>query len=193
MTTHQERWWGTYRGIHWRIHRTDLDSEYFPSPDAWCFYVTIAKGQVSDEVWVKLGKAPRKRQFAKDSPVRPDYQYSNLPIISDLEWHCGITFYERDFDQWGKPIGVTGGCDYSHLYDNDVSYDFDDVLADAKRCIDSLWEAVPSLKVFCRAVGGFHDTTDGIWSPTGEFLSSKGQDWREAQGWPRIPEKWVTQ
>lgn len=184
----QKVWWEDYKGVHVLVHRnnfTDIDDR---PRFGWCFYLVLMKDQFDAETWAKICPKPKRMKYFPDSPVRADYNYYHLPIITGLDWHGEITFFERNFDQFGKVCSIRAGCDYSHHFDMDREYDIEEVMDDAHRCVDSLLDAYPEMRIRCTCKGGYYEKTDGAFSERGDFISNAGQDWREAQGWSRMPE-----
>lgn len=96
----------------------------------WNYYITIPERIISDkfeELWL-LDKLER---FSEASPERVTQDYMSAPF-SNVDWHCGITYYEKLGQIKGHRL-VKMGCDYSHLYDSDrgFNYTLEEVCLDA--------------------------------------------------------------
>ena len=79
----------------------------------------------------------------------PTYNYYES-ILNNLDWHCGITYYEKISPTDYKNIqSIKVGCDYSHLYDDGIHYSFDCLLYDVRSCIDTLYNVIPPTYFRC--------------------------------------------
>lgn len=138
-----EKYREEYRGInieasrHWR-------EGYGPSggrKEVWCFYIYLAAEMFPEhlrsQVW--LAKKP-PNEFGSRF-----YDYSDT-LISNLDWHCGMTWYSKESSEDDEFRAVKAGCDYDHIWDEGGYYSAASVLADARRCVDSLFVTVPELK-----------------------------------------------
>lgn len=134
---YRETWDGEYRGVrfeisHWRI--------------GWCYYLYIPVEQLPVEVRPIFDLRGKYLEGdLQKTHKRLYYEYSSKPIISDLDWHCGITFYEKSRADNGEIIGYKLGCDYSHYWDEGHDYNRPYVEMEAKHSIDKLWEHIPNL------------------------------------------------
>lgn len=98
----------------------------------------------------KLTKRMNRRNLRNGRTI---YRYSDHPILSNIEFHGGATFYEREFA--GNHRIVKIGCDWSHACDhtfegieNPMNYHplpvtLDMVIDNAKEAIDSFYKMVP--------------------------------------------------
>ena len=144
---YKETWEGNYRDVsfeivHWRM--------------GWNYYLYIPREQLPDELETKFNLPMKHSQITPDSPIRYYADYDYAPIISDLEWHGGITFYEKYRDEVGKIAGYKLGCDYLHSFDEHQHYTQGSVMEDVKHSIDKLHELVPNLKVRCSYNGKYY-------------------------------------
>lgn len=160
---------GTHRGITFTIKHWGVGEVYMPL-GIWNYYV-----------WIPLQAIPENRRdeflakSEKDDKNRVHYDYYGKPLICELDWHGGITYYKKH-GMDGAPIVIELGCDYNHLHDQDVEYELDSILFDAKNTVDKLWEAVPDMFRYCSTVGGYHKLSDGILKED-YFTSFKGVEW----------------
>ena len=92
--TYTESWHGEHRGISFLVkcHR-GLEHP------TWCYYIQLSLKQLPSE-YRKYFVLRAKRL----GDHRHYYGYFSKPIISDLDWHGGITWYEKQYDN-GKLIG----------------------------------------------------------------------------------------
>jgi len=95
------------------------------------------------------------------------YDYGSKSIIFDLDWHCGITFYEKARDERGNVIGYKLGCDYMHYWDEGKTFTLGYVVNDAKHSIDKLWEKIPNLKLRCAWNGKYYSTDKVYYTDKG--------------------------
>jgi hypothetical protein len=134
---YKEIWNGEYKGVkfeiaHWRL--------------GWNYYLYIPVEQLPIEVRTLFNlKGKYLDNDIKRTHKRLYYEYSSKPIISDLDWHCGITLYEKSRDEKGAIVGYKLGCDYMHFWDEGKNYSLPYVECEAKHSIDKLWEHIPNL------------------------------------------------
>lgn len=177
----QTRWTGEYRGVSFEIH-------HYPERDegrgGWTFYLYLGLDRIPDtelaaSAWLKPIKDKKDRVF---------YDYSDSWLAS-LDWHYGITFYEKvgGFDGAMKRIKV--GCDYMHYWDEGSrdSYNQNWLQSDAEKAIDSFLAMVPDYKLHCPYIGGYWLPTEGKVISKGFFVSNKGLEWDKAT-YPEEPE-----
>lgn len=124
-----------YKGVFFEIRKWKLGDM-----PCWNYYLNIKAKQLSDDT---LKEA--KRAF---------YDYENC-IFSGLDWHGGITFYEKVYNSEGRLEGFKVGCDYQHYFDQEYRYTYDMILDDCFHSIDKLWEKFPDLKS-CSWDGSYH-------------------------------------
>lgn len=150
----KHQWNGTYKGISWEMQRYDIGGK-IPN---WTYYLYIQldrlPAKIRDRFWLK----PQRHK--RPSGIRVSYHYNEEPLIENLPWHGGCTWYskERGFD--GEPRGVKIGCDYAHLHDHAASETEDTIFQDVKKTIDALWEAIPKMKIRCSYCGQWKSSTD---------------------------------
>lgn len=130
------KWNGQHRGVNYEVSLHDVGG-YRPD-GIWCYYIYIneknAPEAFENEFW--LTRVP---------PTGPDcwmaryphYPYSNA-AFANVDWHGGVTFYEKVAGFDGAPRCVKIGCDYNHLWDQDHSYSAEYVAQEARRTIDQL-------------------------------------------------------
>lgn len=125
----------SYKGIqievsrHWNYEKREI----------WCFYLHLYVEMFQTEMQEDLWQPIKFSDFG--TPMQP-YADSLKP----LNWHGGMTFYEKEsaHDYPFKKIKV--GCDYNHLWDQDRCYYAEEVMGEAKECVDSLFQLFPEIK-----------------------------------------------
>lgn len=181
-------WNGTYRGIAFEVsHTTRPDYSYrddgppviIGQKDCWTFYLYLNLSALPDDYtgpsfWLEP---------LHDKKGRPHYDYSLHPILSEIDWHHGITFYSKEHGFEGGSQIIKAGCDYQHHWDRGHFYDSEEVVSDAKRAIDSLHKLVPGIKRRCFWNGGYYPECEGELN--GEsFISFDGKRASEAMRKP---------
>lgn len=141
--TSQNVWFGTYRGLTWCVHRTDLQ-RHEQNNEAWCYCITIPVKAIPEEHRDKFVLPP-----TFDEKGRAHYEYLSADF-SNVEWHCGVTYYSPHFNAKGAVELVEIGCDYSHYFDMGQVYSQTDVTLDALATIDELRERYPWLLCRCQ-------------------------------------------
>lgn len=144
---YKEVWTGKYRDIRFEVVHWYM---------GWNYYLFIQAEQLPDDLQKGFNLKNKSWRCSPDSPVRYHSDYESAPIISDLEWHGGITFYEKHRNEIGKVTCYKLGCDYQHSFDMGEHYTIDVIAEDAKKSIDKLWELVPNMKVRCAWNGTYH-------------------------------------
>ena len=161
--THQEVWFGEYKGINWEIKKTELIGSPFGT-EAWTFYLLLFKEMFPEAEWPTI--MPKTYYTAWGTKI--DHYRGSL---SDLEWHGSITYSKNETTPGDPFTYLKFGCDYQHLYDQNINYDFDFVKREVEECIDSLLKKFPNLKLrkelseewskkFPRGEAGEHRTFD---------------------------------
>lgn len=135
-------WTAEYRDIGFEIANWDGNK--------WAYYLYIRLDQMPAELRKEFWLAPK---FSEVFPNRVFYDYKNS-VFSDLDWHGGITYYEKRAGFDGAPRVVKIGCDYQHFFDNGY-YDVDVLLADVMHTIDLLHIKFPGIMAWCIGCGSF--------------------------------------
>jgi hypothetical protein len=133
-----------HRGVFFEIRKWKLGDM-----TCWNYYLNIKAKQLSEET---LKEATLHSDPTSSYP-RCDYENG---IFADLDWHGGITFYEKIYDSEGRLEGFKVGCDYQHYFDQKRNYTYDMILDDCFHSIDKLWEKFPDLKIRCSWDGSYH-------------------------------------
>lgn len=172
---HKDIWNGEYRNIKYEIVYWRLGGNCEGSYPCWNYYICLPIVQI-----------PEKAQHffilrAKKSTLPSGwyhFDYCSKPIISELDWHGGLTFYEKVWGDRGELIGIKLGCDYAHNFDRQrgYAYSVDYVTTEAKHSIDKLCELIPDLKVPCSWNGKYYNESEGRYNEQGIFTSYEGQE-----------------
>ncbi len=169
---HKDTWTGEYQDVKFEIMNWRLGDN-----PCWNYYLYLPIDQIPPEYHKYFLLQGEYRKLSPDGQEYLMYEYDSASYISDLHWHGGITFYEKQQDGEGKIIGVKLGCDYAHYFDqqNSYAYDVNYVLTEVKQTIDKLHELVPNLKVSCRWNGKFYDRSECEELPQGGFLAKENK------------------
>jgi len=163
--------YGSYRGISFDIRCSsfaainDLSSD----KERWTFYLYLRQQQFNAGVWDDFWLTPEPSRYGS---LRYSYPYMESEMIGRIDFHGGCTYYEKVAgvdDEWGV---IKVGCDYSHYMDEDQKYQIQDILHDVFIAIDSLYEAVPDIKVFCCGNGGWYLAREGSFNESGRSFYS---------------------
>jgi len=118
-----------YRGVRVNIQHPFELQKY------WSYSIKLELDRFEDagvrnDLWLPSVRTPSGRQW--------DLQRSQLLHL--LYWHGGRpTCYYK----WTSPDGrriIAAGCHYGHEFDAGRNYTLADIIADAKRTVDSLYE-----------------------------------------------------
>lgn len=129
----KEIWWDSYRGIRFEVNKF----EGMEKLDSWTFYLHLAVEQFPEEMRAKV--KPFFYYTAFGTPIESPRENP----LENLDWHGGLTWISEERQ---RPFnGIKVGCDYQHLWDQGQIYSVDEVARDAKKCIDSLFDYIPTL------------------------------------------------
>lgn len=166
---HKDVWNGTYHNIRFEIVKWKLGD----NPN-WNYYIYLPVDQIPVEFHKFFFLDGKREKLSPDGNEYLDYNCGETSYISDLDWHGGITFYEKELEGDGKLLGVKLGCDYAHYFDEEAGYPYnlEWVLSDTKHTIDKLHELIPNLKVSCRWDGKFRDVSECFELPNGGYVAN---------------------
>jgi hypothetical protein len=164
---YKEVWNGEYRGVrfevvHWRL--------------GWNYYIDIPVDQLPDNIKSMFNLRSRIYKLSDDGREHIAFEYSSAPVISDLDWHGGITFYEKQRDGRGKVIGYRLGCDYMHGFDEGRDYDLPLVTLHAQNTINALWKLVPNLKLCCGWNGKYYNQDEIYYTDKGVCVALENKE-----------------
>lgn len=142
MNNYCETWTDRYRNVAYEIRRWPREKRETYRKFGFGHYIYLIEGQVPVELHPRVFLP----EVVRDRRVWINY-YAQDTIPKELDWHCGITYYNYIQNHPGLRIAKVG-CDYQHLYD-DYDPSLEMVERNAKKTIDSLWTLIPNLKVRC--------------------------------------------
>jgi len=171
---HKDVWNGEYRNVRYEIVRWRLGGNYEGSHPMWNYYLYLPLDQIPEKAQrffilrAKKSTLPSARYY---------FDYSGKPVISELDWHGGLTLYEKEYGVRRELEGIKLGCDYGHHFDERIGYNYtiEYVDKEARRTIDTLHELIPGLKIACSWNGKFYDRSEGSFNERGVFTSFEGQ------------------
>ena len=168
---YKEIWDGEYRGVrfevvHWRL--------------GWNYYLYIPLDQLLFGGQKTFTRRLKTCNFLSRGRKVLEFEDSFAPILSDLDWHGGITLYEKKHDKKGNLIGFRLGCDYAHSWDKGNQYKQRGVVSDAKRSIDRLWVLIPNLKLRCCWNGQYYNSDEVFYTEHGVCVANENKEkWYE--------------
>jgi len=174
---HKDIWNGEYRNVKFEVVKWWLGN-----PDdghvVWNYYIFIPVEQIPADFHKYFILEGEYKKLSPDGQAHLLYDYNGTSYISDLDWHGGITFYEKHQDGEGKVVGVKLGCDYAHYFDEARGYPYtlEYVFMETKATIDKLHQLIPSLKVSCRWNGIYYDKGDCEELPQGGYLAKENHE-----------------
>ena len=157
------KWNGEYKGIPFEINTFLLDKT-----DQWTFYLFIRESQFSKKIFERFWLPPSRQ---KNYPQRIFYLTMDEPLINDICWHGGCTWYQKVAGFDGSKRIIKIGCDYGHSFDRNKRYYVDDIYADVKAAIDSLHRLVQGINYWCCKCG--HWGRKGYVSEGDAFVCGK--------------------
>lgn len=145
-----ESYSGKYLGVPYEIRHWS----YSNGTPQWNYYIFLSEKQIPS-VFKSLWLKPKVAIVGSNHIY---YDYSKT-LISNLDWHCGCTYYEKisGLDKQTKIVKV--GCDYGHIWDEGKSYSIADIERDVIDCINSLVERVKVLQ-WCSYCGAYVEEVD---------------------------------
>jgi hypothetical protein len=90
-------------------------------------------------------------------PRHTFYNYMSHPILNSIDFHGGITYYEK----LGNGM-IKVGCDYNHSGDHANMFSFKHLKRDAIEAIKSFKTMIPDYKYWCNGNGKIYDKSEGI-------------------------------
>ena len=172
-------WFGEYLGVRFEINHWETPpNEFEPNGrDHWTYYLIIELDKIPEDndresYWLE----PQK----DDKFSWTSYEYYNHPVLANLDWHGGPTWYSKEAGIDNTPRVIKIGCDYQHLWDEGMTYNVDMVQGDVKRSIECFITAVPDYKYRCMGNGKLYSITEGLLTESGRFASEEyyaDKDW----------------
>lgn len=160
-------WSGQYDGIAFEINNWQ---EIWRQKQSWTYYLYIYLNRIPEQFnpesfWL-IDKATDYNSITHD--------YFGHPIISQIDFHCGITYYEKKQGLKKDERIIKIGCDYSHYWDEGKEYIFDGILMDVENSIKDFKRLVPNYKYWCNYNGKLYNFAEGEMID-GVFRSFEGK------------------
>lgn len=162
--THVDVWYEILN--HGRL-KFGYDTQMEPSGGTWCYYVVVSELMLPAEQFAEFWLAPSAHDTRSNGISYPNYDYCSAPF-ADVDWHGGVTFYEKLGGIDGMPRSVKIGCDFAHLWDQGREFNYEIVEIEAKRTIDQLRAMYPFYRKCCYS---------GRWQPESEMIEKDGKLW----------------
>jgi len=162
---YREEWNGEYRGVKFEIAKWKLGDMM-----NWNYYLFLPIDQIPEEKRKIWNLPPKYKSFFGDKKYLI-YDYNESPFC-DLDWHGGITYYSKEFEE-KRLMGIKMGCDYAHYWDIKREYCLDEVFQNTKNTIDKLWEHIPDLKLRCSWDGKYYETGEVEVLQNGNTVAKK--------------------
>lgn len=149
-----KKWFGQHLGVDFEINNWTRE---FDGKDSWTYYLLIHLDRIPKKYnpksfWIKGEKQDYGWVW---------YKYHEHPIISEIKFHHGITWYSKEGGHDGAAKIIKIGCDYSHLWDEGHTYTLDVVKNDVIKTIESFLELIPDYKYRCGGNGKLYDLSRG--------------------------------
>jgi hypothetical protein len=175
---HKDNWNGEYRNVRFEVVKWRLGGNSEGSFPCWNYYLYLPIEQIPEEYHKYFFLKGEYRKLSPDGQDHLMYDYSGASYISDLDWHGGLTLYEKQQDGENKIIGVKLGCDYAHHFDEQAGYPYtiEYVLMETEQTIDKLHELIPNLRVSCRWNGKYYDKRECEELPQGGYLANENKE-----------------
>lgn len=139
----------------------------------WNIYLIIDTKRIPAQYKPKSFLLRAKTYEGSSRKIR---EYWNHPVLSSIDFHGGITYYEPMNDGW-----IEVGCDYNHLHDHHSMYSFNYLFRDAEKAIDSFLSMVPGYKMWCCGNGKLYDKSEGVMRDnrffSKEYFGDKHPEW----------------
>lgn len=165
-------WQGEFQGVRFEIKNWQLGEM-----NNWNYYLHIPKEQIPDGALPFFDLPAEKFQMSSDDREHIVFKdYTTAPLISDLDWHGGMTWYDKHFNGFGEITGFELGCDYAHYWDKGHNYSLSSVQFDVERTINELWNRIPNLKLCCNWDGKYYDKSDMYIGKNGRCVANKNKE-----------------
>jgi len=141
---HYDVWQSAYRGFGFKICRWRMGAaDTFEN--CWSYYVYIPIDNLPESL--KAGAWIDEREMSRigdNCPVRGWYDYNNSWVASDVEWHGGVTYYEKLMVNGEPGTGRIAefGCDFQHAFDRGREYTKELIVNEAEGTINGIIECI---------------------------------------------------
>ena len=96
----------------------------------YCYYIYTYESVVGQEKFKELWLEDEVFKYRPDAEGRITHDYYSLPILKEVDFHGGATFYAKNGHTEGYR-SVEIGCDYNHGWNQDNPPSFERVCRDA--------------------------------------------------------------
>lgn len=166
---HKDVWSGEYKGVGFEICRWSYKDTIGLGGDSernvWNSYIYLPIDAFDESLHDILWQKPH---FTKYGTLLYSY---NDDFFNAIDFHGGITYYDKVMGLDGGRKVIKIGCDYNHAWDQDMYFTQDGVCVDIKRSVDSLLAANPNMKKRCIWSGEYYDKAEGYEMRDGSFHS----------------------
>jgi len=152
--------------VFWTDEGKRTMTEIYPQGGIWNSYVVVRVKNLPNDFTKLLAPC----SVDERGWVRADYYSAGINNYFDFHW--GITYYEKLFDNMGQLTGVKIGCDYNHLHDDEMSYRVEDIRNDLKRCVEKFVECFPNYRTWCHGNGKYYPLSE-MEEKNGYFYSKE--------------------
>ena len=113
------------------VHHAEDNPHINSGRGIWCGYLYIYESKTPKEIFDRLWLEDKTYFFNPKSPGRITHDYYELPILSVVDFHGGITYYDKRGQTEGHRCVIIG-CDYNHLGDDAIHWSLDIIFGDLK-------------------------------------------------------------
>ncbi len=138
-----------YRGIIYEIHKWRPVLSHFEF--SWNYYLYLNLNNFEDKDLARSLDLKPTKSFG----AQHHHNYLENSFLNSIEFHCGITFYAKHLvagRENPEETVIQIGADYQHYWDENQSYDWEDIKGDARLSIDSL-HSLATYLIFCQGCG----------------------------------------
>ncbi len=162
---------GEHNGLTYEVSNHGRDSDY-RADGTYCYYVTVSERQLPAELFAEFWLEP-VTNLSSNGMKRISYDYF-AARFANVEWHGGVTFYEKLGGLDGDARYVKIGCDFAHYWDEGRGFHLEQVEREAKATIDELCAMYP-FRRRCPYFGTYHDVSEMVPHPvSGALFSAAG-------------------
>lgn len=169
LHTYNQTWRGTDQSFQYDITLFEripkLDERFGCFKENWAYYIYLAEDNLPEDIRAEFLNIKTDEKYGY-------FQYSDLPLIHNIDFHGGVTFFDIIYTRLNKKVWKIG-CDYQHFWDEGQHYSKEYLEHDAINSINRLEEICPNLKYRCSWDGKYYPKEQGIVIKNGEFTIQK--------------------
>ena len=134
----------------------------YPQKGIWNAYVIIYIENLPNDFTKLLAPC------TQDERGRVIAHYYSAGIGRYFNFHYGITYYKKLFNNLGMLTGVKIGCDYNHLHDDEFMYRYEDIERDLIENVNTFIENFLDYHIWCAGNGKYYkpeemEERNGYW------------------------------